>query len=257
MSRTTLLSWNVNGLRAATAKGGMTALARRAPDIVCLQEVRATPEQAGRVLPALPHRRFAVAKKAGYSGTAIFSRTEPLAWEEGIGRTTSDDEGRVIAAEFPSLFVVSVYVPNAQRGLTRLPFRLRWDRQFREYLARLSARKPVLFTGDLNVAHEEIDIARPRANRMNAGFTDQERRSFGRLLAGGWVDTFRALHPDARDRYTWWSLASGARARNIGWRIDYVVVSEALAPRVEDAFILEKVTGSDHCPVGVVLEGAP
>jgi exodeoxyribonuclease III len=257
MPDTRILSWNVNGLRAVTAKGGLRSLARRSPDIVCLQEVRCSPDQAGAVLPALPHRRFAVAKKAGYSGTAIFSRHEPLAWEEGIGRASSDGEGRVIAAEFPTLYVISVYVPNSQRGLARLPFRLRWDRQFREYLARLAATKPVLFSGDLNVAHQDIDIARPRENRMNAGFTDGERRSFSRLLEAGYVDTFRALHPEARDRYSWWSLASGARARNIGWRIDYVVVSRALEPRVKDAVILDGVMGSDHCPVGVVLAGAP
>ncbi len=252
-----LLSWNVNGLRAATAKGGMRALARRAPDIVCLQEVRASSEHAVEVLRNLPYRRVATARRAGYSGVAIFSRREPIAWSQGIGNRVSDDEARVVAAEYPTLIVVSVYVPNSQRGLPRLSFRLSWDRQFREYLKGLAARKPVLFCGDLNVAHEEIDIARPRDNRMNAGFTDRERRSFGRLLSAGFVDTFRALHPDQRDRYTWWSQAYGVRERNVGWRIDYVCVSEALRPRLRDAFILSRITGSDHCPVGVVLDGEP
>ena len=162
-----------------------------------------------------------------------------------------------MTVEFPSLFVMSVYVPNSQRGLLRLDVRLKWDAWFRSHVKELAQSKPVLFCGDMNVAHEEIDIARPRENRMNAGFTEQERKGFGRLLKAGFVDTWRAQHPDERDRYSWWSLASAARERNIGWRIDYVCVSNALQPRVRGAFILDRIMGSDHCPVGVELEGTP
>ena len=250
----TLISWNVNGLRAVMAKGALRAVERAKPDIVCLQEVRAREDQVGQVLPTLPHQRICATRTPGYSGTAILSRRAPLAWDEGMGRTVSDNEGRVLTAEFPSFQVVSVYVPNAQRGLTRLEYRLRWDRDFRAWVAARARRKPVIFCGDLNVAHQEIDIARPRQNRMNAGFTDRERRSFARLLAAGFLDSFRVFHHEG-GRYTWWSLASNARSRNIGWRIDYVCVSEALLPRLTDAFILDAITGSDHCPVGITLSG--
>ena len=238
------------------AKGAMTAISRRRPDIVCLQEVRASEQQVGRVLSALPFQFFATAHKPGYSGTAVLSRVEPVSWRAGIGDRTSDAEGRVLTVEFPSLYVVSVYVPNSQRGLPRLGFRLKWDRRFRTFAQGLAERKPVIFCGDLNVAHEEIDLARPRGNRMNAGFTDQERRGFTRLLAAGFIDTFRAFH-DEGERYTWWSNATRARERNIGWRIDYVCASESLRERLRDAFILDAIKGSDHCPVGVDLEGAP
>jgi exodeoxyribonuclease-3 len=251
-----LICWNVNGLRSALAKGALKPIVRARPDIVCLQEVKAGEHQVGHVHRAFPHQKISMTKRPGYSGTAILSRSGPLGWSEGIGRRVSDAEGRVVTAEYPSLYVVSVYVPNSQRGLPRLGFRLAWDRQFRDWLTALDRKKPVIFCGDMNVAHQEIDIARPRQNRMNAGFTDRERRSFGRLLAAGFVDTFRALH-DEGGRYTWWSLASAARERNIGWRIDYVCVSERLRPRLVDAFILDNVTGSDHCPVGIALDGEP
>ena len=250
-----LISWNVNGIRAAIAKGGLSAVARQRPDVVCFQEVRAAPDQIGRVLKPLPFRFHATPRRAGYSGTAIFSRVEPIRWFAGIGERISDAEGRVVTAEFPSLYVVSVYVPNSQRGLPRLGYRLRWDARFRSFAAELARTKPVLFCGDLNVAHQEVDIARPRANRMNAGFTDRERRSFSRLLSKGFVDTFRHLHPDETARYSWWSFATNARERNIGWRIDYVCLSESAAPRLRGAFILDRIRGSDHCPVGIELEG--
>ena len=250
-----LLSWNVNGLRAVLAKGGMRAVGRRRPDIVCLQEVRASEEQVGHVLPGLPFQFFSTALKPGYSGTAVLSRVKPVSWKAGIGDRVSDAEGRVVTVEFPSLYVVSVYVPNSQRGLPRLDFRLKWDRKFRAFVSGLAERKPVLFCGDMNVAHEEIDLARPRDNRMNAGFTDKERRSFTRLLDAGFIDTFRLNH-DEGERYTWWSNVTRARERNIGWRIDYVCVSRSLRGRLRDAFILDSITGSDHCPVGVELEGA-
>jgi len=250
-----IISWNVNGLRAALRKGALTPLARRSPDVLCLQEVRAREEEVGRVMRLLPFQCFAAGRRPGYSGTAIFSRTAPISWSVGMDHRVSDDEGRVTTAEFSSLYVVSVYVPNSRHGLPRLALRLRWDRAFREYVRGLARRKPVVFCGDLNVAHQEIDIARPRDNRMNPGFTDRERRSFSRTLEAGFLDTFRTLHPDERDRYTWWRIASGSREKNIGWRIDYICASEALRPRLRKAFILDAVKGSDHCPVGIELEG--
>ena len=251
----TIISWNINGLRNALRKGTLRPLARYRPDVLCLQEVKAAEEQVGRVMRRLPHQYFATTVRPGYSGTAVLSRAEALWWTRGMNHRVSDDEGRVVTVEFPTLYVVSVYVPNSQRGLPRLPFRLRWDTKFRAYVSSLAARKPLVFCGDLNVAHNEIDIARPRDNRMNAGFTDRERRSFSRLLDSGFVDTFRELHPQAAGRYSWWSLATAARARNIGWRIDYVIVSAALRPRLRKAFILDSIVGSDHCPVGIELEG--
>lgn len=251
----TILSWNVNGLRSVINKGALSPLFRYRPDALCLQEVKAAEEQVGRVTRSLPHQYFATTVRPGYSGTAVLSRTEALSWTEGMGHRVSDDEGRVVTVEFPTLCVVSVYVPNSQRGLPRLPFRLKWDTRFRSWLSAHAAKKPLVFCGDLNVAHEDIDIARPRDNRMNAGFTDRERRSFSRLLGAGFIDTFRALHPRDVDRYTWWSLASGARKRNIGWRIDYVCISERLRSRLRKAYILESIMGSDHCPVGIDLDG--
>ena len=250
-----ILSWNCNGLRAVIRKQALGAVSRRSPDVLCLQEVRAREEDVGRVAPRLPWQYFASTRRPGYSGTAVLSRRPALSWTDGFGHRVSDDEARVVTVEFPTLYVVCVYVPNSQRGLPRLEFRLRWDRSFRDYLVKLGRRKPVVFCGDLNVAHQEIDIARPRDNRLNAGFTDRERRSFTRLLGAGFVDTFRALHPGEPGRYTWWQVASGARERNIGWRIDYVCVSESLRSRLKKAFILDTLTGSDHCPVGIELEG--
>jgi exodeoxyribonuclease-3 len=279
-----VISWNVNGLRAIVSKGTLAGVARENPDIVCLQEIKvargfaadargpqAEPSpRADRVLPSLPYQFFSPAARPGYAGTAVLSRTRPVSWTRGIGSRLSDEEGRVTTVEFASLYVVSVYVPNSQRGLPRLGVRLAWDRTFRNYVQELARRKPVVFCGDMNVAHQEIDIARPEANRMNPGFTDRERRSFGRLLAGdgaalagrgnsdeaptGFIDTFRFLHPDVSDRYTWWSYATRARERNIGWRIDYVCVSPELAPRLRKAFIYDEVMGSDHCPVGAEVE---
>ena len=251
----TIISWNVCGLRSVIRKGALDGLGRRRVDALCLQEVRAREDQVGTVLRRAPCQYFASTARPGYSGTAVLSRTPALSWTDGMSHKVSDDEGRVVAVEYPTLYVVSVYVPNSQRGLPRLPFRLRWDRTFRSYVSDLSAKKPVVFCGDMNVAHEEIDIARPRENRMNAGFTDQERRSFGRLLGAGFIDTFREMRPGDTDRYTWWSVATRARERNIGWRIDYVCISAALRPRLRRAWILDKVTGSDHCPVGIELAG--
>jgi exodeoxyribonuclease-3 len=270
-----IISWNVNGLRAIIGKGMMPRIAREKPDAVCLQEIkvgrdfepgRADPRgpiadapPSKRILKALRYQFFSPAARPGYAGTAILSREKPLSWTRGIGSRVSDHEGRVLTVEFTSAFLVSVYVPNSQRGLPRLDFRIRWDRLFRDYVRGLAATKPVVFCGDMNVAHNEIDIARPNDNRMNAGFTDRERRSFSRLLghaaAPAFIDTFRHLYPHERDRYSWWSYATAARERNIGWRIDYVCMSPALLPRLRGAFILDRIMGSDHCPVGADLEG--
>lgn len=254
-----IVSWNVNGLRAIIAKGKIEDIAREDPDVACLQEIKTgrgfPPDGLTPILARLPHQFFCPASRPGYSGTAILSRSQPLSWTKGIGSRVSDEEGRVVTVEFPSLYLVSVYVPNSQRGLPRLGFRLRWDGLFRRYVGELAERKPVVFCGDMNVAHEEIDIARPDDNHMNAGFTDQERRSFTRLLGQGFIDSFRFLHPDATDRYTWWSYATRARERNIGWRIDYECISSELQPRLRDSFILDAIQGSDHCPVGIVLDG--
>jgi len=281
-----IISWNVNGLRAIIAKGMIADIEGENPDAVCLQEIKtgrdfapavaspgpdiAPAARPDRIIAGLPYQFFSPAARPGYAGTSVLSRMRPLAWSRGIGSKVSDEEGRVTTVEFATLFLVSVYVPNSQRGLPRLGFRLRWDKLFRLYVQELSRRKPVVFCGDMNVAHQEIDIARPEANRMNPGFTDRERRSFGRLLAGqsaaaprarvnseqyGFVDTFRYLHPDVPDRYTWWSYATRARERNVGWRIDYVCISPSLASRLDGAFILGGVLGSDHCPVGAVLDG--
>lgn len=254
-----IVSWNVNGLRAIIAKGKIEDIAREDPDVVCLQEIKTgrgfPPDRLDPILARLPHQFFCPADRPGYSGTAILSRSQPLSWTKRIGSRVSDEEGRVVTVEFPSLYLVSVYVPNSQRGLPRLGFRLRWDGIFRRYVTELAERKPVIFCGDMNVAHEGIDIARPDDNRMNAGFTDQERRSFTRLLGQGFIDSFRFLHPDATDRYTWWSYATRARERNIGWRIDYTCISNELQPRLRDSFILDAIQGSDHCPIGIILDG--
>ena len=247
-----LISWNVNGIRAANRKGGFSFLDDEQPDILCLQETRASPEEAGDLFPTLAHQGWNPAARAGYSGTAIFSRLAPLSVLTGMGVKTHDGEGRVLTFEFDQFFVVNVYIPNSRRDLSRLPYRKRWDRAFLRFLRGLAARKPVVFCGDLNVAHEEIDLARPRENRGAHGFTDEERAGFTAILKEGFVDSFRELHAEG-SRYTWWNMATRSRERNVGWRIDYVVISKALRPALREAFILAEVTGSDHCPVGIVL----
>jgi len=250
-----LLSWNVNGLRAVLGKGFGEFMAAERPDILCLQETKARPEQVPLPLELGGyHGYWNSAAKPGYSGVAVFSREKPLDITLGMGIDEHDTEGRVLTLEYPDFFLVNVYTPNAQDGLRRLPYRLTWDEAFRLHLATLAKRKPVVFCGDLNVAHQEIDIARPRENRFSPGFSDEERASFTRLLESGFVDTFRHLHPDAAEAYSWWSYRSGARPRNIGWRIDYFGVSTPLLQRVECAEILPQVHGSDHCPVGLVLK---
>ncbi len=250
-----LVSWNVNGLRAVLGKdlaGKMDALA---PDILCLQEIKAKPGQVDDLwLASWPHALWNPAERPGYSGVLTLSRRAPLATSAGIGVEEHDHEGRVATMEFEEYFVVNCYTPNSQNELARLPYRQEWDAAFRAYVAGLAERKPVIFCGDLNVAHEEIDIARPDANHFSAGFSDEERAGFSQLLAAGFADSFRRQHPDLREAYSWWSYRGGARARNVGWRIDYVCVSEPLMPRVRETGIHADVTGSDHCPVSLLLE---
>lgn len=249
-----LISWNVNGIRAAIGKGFFDFFESYSPDILLLQEVKAEQEQVD--LPA--DFNFSVhwnaAEKKGYSGVAAFSRTEPISVTKGLGIEEHDHEGRVLTLEYSGFYVVNVYTPNAQSKLKRLDYRLEWDAAFREHLKKLEEQKPVIFCGDLNVAHEEIDIARPKANRKSPGFSDEERASFTDLLNAGFVDTFRHFHPDEPDHYSWWSYRAGARGKNIGWRLDYFGVSQGFMDEVKSASILPEVMGSDHCPVELVLK---
>lgn len=248
-----LISWNVNGLRACMQKGFMDFFREADADVFCLQETKL---QAGQIELELPGYRqyWNYAEKKGYSGTALFSKKEPLKVTYGMGVEEHDHEGRVITAEFQDYYVVTVYVPNAQRELTRLDYRMEWEEAFLKYLKKLEETKPLIYCGDLNVAHQEIDLKNPRTNHNNAGFTDQERKCFGRVLENGFVDTFRHFYPDLKDAYSWWSYMGQARARNVGWRIDYFVASESLKERLADAKIHPDVMGSDHCPVELDLK---
>jgi len=248
-----LISWNVNGIRSVLGKGFLEYVNREDPDILCLQETRAHPDQVDLALEQFPYHDWNSAEKKGYSGTAIFSKKEPLAAIHEIGIEKHAGEGRVITLEFKDFFLVNVYTPNAQNELTRLDYRMEWDRDFLKYLKKLEKKKPVIFCGDLNVAHKEIDLKNPQANRGNAGFTDEEREGFSNYVKAGFLDTFREFQ-EGPGHYTWWSYRFNARAKNIGWRIDYFCVSTALRPRLKDAFIRPEVTGSDHCPVGILLE---
>ena len=249
-----LVSWNVNGLRAALGKGMQEQLDALNADVLCLQEIKARPEQVADLwLASWPHALWNPAERPGYSGVLILSKVQPLSTSRGIGVPEHDSEGRVATMEFPDFFLVCCYTPNSQNELARLPYRQEWDAAFRGYVGNLANTKPVVFCGDLNVAHQEIDIARPDSNHFSAGFSDEERAGFTQLLQSGFADTFRRLHPDARDAYSWWSFRGGARARNVGWRIDYFCVSESLLPRVQSAEIHPNITGSDHCPVSITL----
>ena len=247
------VSWNVNGLRACMTKGFADYFAASDADVFCLQETKL---QAGQIdfAPAGYHAYWNYAQKKGYSGTAVFTREEPLSVTYGLGIPEHDTEGRVITLEFPEFYFVCVYTPNAQEGLTRLFYRMTWEDDFRAYLHRLDEHKPVVVTGDMNVAHQEIDLKNPKTNRGSAGFTDEERGKFTQLLDAGFTDTFRALHPDALHAYSWWSYRFKARERNTGWRIDYFLVSNRLFPRVADAAIHADILGSDHCPVSLTLQ---
>ena len=247
-----LISWNVNGLRAVMKKGFEEIFQSFDADFVCLQETKL---QAGQIDLSFPgyESYWSYAEKKGYSGTAIFTRHRPLSVRYNLPLPEHDTEGRVVTLEYENFFLVCVYTPNAQDGLRRLDYRMKWEDDFRAYLCELDREKAVIVCGDMNVAHEEIDLKNPKQNVGNPGFSDEERAKFTELLAAGFTDSFRALYPDKTDAYSWWSYRAAARERNVGWRIDYFVVSDRLREHIEDAFILPEVTGSDHCPVGLEL----
>ena len=247
-----LISWNVNGLRAVVKKGFVDILDDIDADIFCLQETKLQEGQIDLELPGY-HQYWNYAVKKGYSGTAIFSKTEALSVAYGIGIEEHDQEGRVITVEYDSFYLVNCYTPNAQAELKRIEYRLTWEKDFLAYLKELETTKSVILCGDLNVAHNNIDLKNWKTNRKNPGFSDQEREAFSFLLSNGFVDSFRHFYPDLEGAYSWWSYRFNARQNNSGWRIDYFCVSESLTPQLEDAFILNEVYGSDHCPVGLVL----
>ena len=246
------VSWNVNGLRACMEKGFMDAFRQLDADVFCLQETKL---QQGQITLDLPgyYQFWNYAEKKGYSGTAVFSKEEPLSVRYGLGIEQHDHEGRVITLEFPEYYFITVYVPNSQEELKRLDYRMVWEDDFLAYVKKLEETKPVIFCGDLNVAHREIDLKNPSSNRRNAGFTDEERAKFDAALKSGLTDTFRYFYPDQENIYSWWSYRFQARARNAGWRIDYFVVSDSLRDRLQDAKIHTDITGSDHCPVELDL----
>ena len=247
-----LISWNVNGLRACVGKGFLDFFKEADADVFCIQESKLQEGQIDLELPGY-FQYWNYAEKKGYSGTAVFTRVPPLNVTYGIGMAEHDSEGRVITVEYEPFYLVNCYTPNAQRELARLEYRMKWEDDFRAYLMSLDAKKPVVLCGDLNVAHQEIDLKNPKTNRRNAGFSDEERAKMTELLAGGFVDTFRALYPDVTGAYTWWSYLRRARDTNAGWRIDYFIVSERLRGAVHDSRIRADVMGSDHCPVELDL----
>ena len=246
------ISWNVNGFRACLEKGFGDFFAEQDADFVCIQETKMQPGQAD-FKPEGYYQYWYSAEKKGYSGTAIFAKREPISVSYGIGIPEHDTEGRAITLEYEDFYLLCVYTPNAQRELARLDYRMTWEDALRGYIKSLDEKKPVIYCGDLNVAHNEIDLKNPKSNRQSAGFSDEERAKFSELLASGFTDTFRSLYPD-KVEYSWWSYMFSARAKNVGWRIDYFVVSNRLFERVKDSFILTSVLGSDHCPVGIILE---
>ena len=248
-----LISWNVNGLRACMGKGFMEFFEEADADIFCIQESKLQEGQISLELPGY-HQYWNYAVKKGYSGTAVFTKKEPLSVSYGIGIEEHDQEGRVITLEFPDFYMVTVYTPNSQEELARLPYHMTWEEEFLKYLKKLEETKPVIFCGDLNVAHKEIDLKNPKTNRKNAGFSDEEREKFSVLLENGFIDTFRYFYPEAEGAYSWWSYRFHAREKNAGWRIDYFLVSSQLKERLEDAVIYKDVMGSDHCPVGLFLK---
>ncbi|MDR2132453.1 MAG: exodeoxyribonuclease III [Clostridiales Family XIII bacterium] len=247
------VSWNVNGLRAALGKGFLDFCRAEDADAFCVQETKMQPGQATVDLPGY-EQFWNSADKKGYSGTAIFSKLRPLGAHCDIDAAGHDAEGRAITLEFDEFYLVTEYTPNAQDGLARIAYRMEWEDAMRAYLTRLDARKPVILCGDLNVAHNEIDLKNPKSNRGNAGFSDEERGKFGERLAAGFTDAFRRLYPDRASAYTWWSFRANARANNAGWRIDYFLVSNRIADRVEDVVLLNEVYGSDHCPVRLSID---
>ena len=247
------ISWNVNGIRACVQKGFMESFAELDADIFCLQETKL---QAGQIELDLPgyHQYWNYAEKKGYSGTAVFTKEEPISVFLGMDKAEHDTEGRLITLEFENFYFVCCYTPNAQDGLKRIDYRMKWEDDLREYLSSLSANKPVVYTGDLNVAHEEIDLKNPKSNRGNAGFSDEEREKFSQLLAAGFTDSFRHLYPDTEGAYSWWSYRFQARAKNAGWRIDYFVVSDYIKDKIIDSKIHPEIFGSDHCPVELLID---
>ena len=252
-----ITSWNINGLRAwCTRDSTLSYVLEENPDILCIQEVRCHEDSVPKAMDMLQYyRRYITSsdEKRGYSGVGIYTRVVPHKVTYGLGKDVFDNEGRLITAEFESFYLINSYVPNSGRGLVRLPFRMSYEVEFLEYINRLNSEKPVILCGDLNVAHEEIDIANPKSNRHNAGFTNEEREKFSILLRNGYFDSFRDLYPNAKGAYTFWSTRSGARQRNIGWRLDYFVLSEALRPKLCDSVIRSKVLGSDHCPITLFM----
>ncbi len=249
-----LISWNVNGLRACISKGSFDAfMEKEAPDALCLQETKLQEGQIGLELPGY-HQYWNYAEKKGYSGTAIFVRKEPQNVTCGLGIEEHDHEGRVITLEYPDYYLITVYVPNSKEDLSRLSYRMKWEDDFLSYVRTLEDKKPVIYCGDLNVAHREIDLKNPKTNRGPAGFTDEERAKFDIVLSSGLIDSFRHFYPELEGAYSWWSYRFHARENNAGWRIDYFITSAALENRLEDAMIYSDVTGSDHCPVGLLLK---
>jgi exodeoxyribonuclease-3 len=246
-----LISWNVNGLRAALKNNFLERVGTMNPDILCLQETRVSQHEIDVPLDGY-HQYFNSAKKRGYSGVAVFSRTMPESVSYGLGMDEHDNEGRIITLDLKDYYLVNVYTPNAQHELVRLDYRQKWDADFLSFLKKLEQEKPVIFCGDLNVAHQEIDLKNPKSNERNPGFTVEERRGFDRYIESGFIDTFREFNKEP-GHYTWWTYRFHARAKNIGWRIDYFCISKALRSRLKDAFILKDVMGSDHCPVGIIL----
>lgn len=253
MSEIKMISWNVNGLRAAVKKGFMDSFNELDADLFALQEIKLQEGQIEMDLPGY-YEFYNYAEKKGYSGTAIFSKKDPLSISYGIGIEEHDNEGRVITLEFDNFYFVTVYTPNSKRQLERLSYRQVWEDEFRDYLNNLKSKKEVIVCGDLNVAHKEIDLANPSTNRRSAGFTDEEREKFTTLLESGYIDTFRYFYPDLKDEYSWWSYFAKSRERNIGWRIDYFVVSEGLKDNLVDAKIHQEIMGSDHCPVELTIK---
>lgn len=247
-----LISWNVNGLRACVNKGFMDTFKELDADIFCLQETKLQEGQIELDLEGY-YDFWNYAEKKGYSGTAVFSKQKPLSVSYGIGIEEHDKEGRVITLELEKFYLVNVYTPNSKRELERLDYRMNWEDDFRSYLLKLNEHKPVVMCGDLNVAHKEIDLKNPKTNRKSAGFTDDERNKMTELIEAGFIDTFRYFYPDKEDAYSWWSNFAKARERNIGWRIDYFIISKSFEDKVEDAFICPEYMGSDHCPVGLLI----
>ena len=251
-----MISWNVNGIRACVSKGFLDSMQAMDADIICLQETKVQAGQIELDEPPLTnyHQYWNYAQRKGYSGTAIFTKEEPRSVQLGLGIPNHDTEGRVITLEFDAFYLVTVYTPNAQEELARIDYRMDWENAFRAHLQKLDAQKPVVFCGDLNVAHQEIDLKNPKTNRKNAGFTDEERACFSKVLENGFIDTFRYFYPDLTGVYSWWSYMFQARAKNAGWRIDYFVVSECLKDRLADAKIHTEILGSDHCPIELDLK---